>query len=394
LSHSETEKIEPNPEDGGQEDVSEAGIETEGTIEAEPDLGEGGGTTPEMEPDPAPPVSGMASDPRFSRLMKMQSQYVTEEAIRSTEEKARPKKPEPVEEDESYEDDDEFYDEDYDDFEDDEYDDEDIAPQPAEAVPVATVEVTQEPEPEDEPEDDTDHRVAQLRKLNKEFVTEKDLKELPRKSAEFFQEAKIARVVCPHCQSEEIRTEKICTQCGARLPNITAVEEETYNPGTLNSAVLKYFDAVKKLKNETWSVDEFEDFLHERMELSRNHIDGLLELVEECGSSEWLPDGTKLIMESTMLLEESIENMLIKVEEARGEQHQLEAEFDALLLAWDEDSDADPPEDPAPLEVRIRMIDYQSDLDNIKKANGLLLNTLKIIDQFQKKAHEDLEVSM
>jgi len=173
-----------------------------------------------------------------------------------------------------------------------------------------------------------------------------------------------------------------------------AVEEETYNPGTLNTAVLKYYDAVKKLRDGTWFVDEFEDFLHQRMELSSSHIDELLELVEDCGSADWLPEGTRLIMESTALLEDSIQAMLDKVDEVQVEQIQLEAEYENLLIDAMENEEIDPPEEPLPMDDRIRQVNFDPDLENIEKANSLLLKTLKIIDKFQKTAHEDLEVSM
>ena len=69
---------------------------------------------PVVSRGPAP--SAPSSDPRLSRLAKMQSRYVTEEAIRSTEESAKPKEPEPPEDLEFYDDegeyleDEEFYD--------------------------------------------------------------------------------------------------------------------------------------------------------------------------------------------------------------------------------------------------------------------------------------------
>ncbi|MFA5507282.1 MAG: hypothetical protein WC314_07525 [Vulcanimicrobiota bacterium] len=348
------------------------------------------------------------ADHRLAALMKMRSQFVTEETLRSTEEHSKPK-PKPLPTDPG--DDDEFYDEgEYDDdehydeeFDDDDYEDEELRPREA-AGGTAQVEP---PEPEiehlEEEEDDgeeIDHRVAQLRKLRQTFVNEKDLEIKAGKQAESYKETEVRKVVCPNCQSEELRSQKICAQCGARLPNIL-VEEEKYNPGSLNKAVLKYYDAVKHLRSEEWSIEQFTDFLHDRYELSKTQIDGLHELIEECGSQEWLPEATRLIFESTEMLETAILIMIDKVNEAVSSHVEFDPDDYPLEDARGnpieypfEDEDGNLVEFPLTLEDRILEIDFQSELEEIKKANGKMLETLKMIDAFQKQAQEDLEVSM
>lgn len=345
----------------------------------------------------------MTQDPRFSRLMKMQESYVTEEAIRATEEQAKPKEPDPpAEPDDEYYDEEEFLDdeeyiddEEYDDFEDDEYEE----PAQAEVLPVA-------PPPEleaaddDEPVDDGDHRVAQLRKLRQQFVADKDMEVKAGPAPEVFREIEVAKVVCPNCQSEEARTDKICSKCGAKLPNITAIEEERYNPGTMNVAVMKYVNAVKKLKEGAWDIDEFEDFLHEREQLSQAHIDGLIELIEESGAAEWLPDATKFLLDSTGMLEDAIANMIMKVEQVRDQQPTLEAEYAAQLAEFESLLDAgkvkraDAPVPPSSIEERITLVNFNPELDDINRSNDLLLNTLRLIDKFQKESDDEIEVSL
>lgn len=354
------------------------------------------------EQEESSPARAQVSDHRLARLMKMRSQYVTEEALRSTEEQSKPKPATPSEDEEFLDDeeyyDDEEFDEEFDDFEDDEYEDEELTGKEA-----ARAEKEDEPKPEETDEgdeEDADHRVAQLRKLRKTFVSEKDLNiEVDPNKAEVFKEVEIKKVVCPNCQSEETRGQKICTQCGAKLPKIL-VEEEKYNPGTLNKAVLKYYDAVKQLRAETWTIDQFTDFLHDRYELSKAQIDGLHELIEECGSSEWLPEATKLIFDSTQVLEDSILIMIDKVNEAVSlsefdpDDYPLEdADGNPIDYPF-EDEDGNVIEFPLTLEERILEIDFQPELEEIKRANGMMLDTLKKIDEFQKQAQEDLEVSM
>lgn len=388
MSHSE--KQEPNSEDNDREDDFDKNEEASlqgGKVGSDEIKDESGSSQSGDQHNTL--ETEMAQDARFSRLMKMRSQFVTEETLRSTEELSKPKQPDPPPEDEELYDDEEFYDEDYpddeiyeDDFEDDDYEDEGLAASskvpPELDSPNAAF--PEEEVPEEDPDEEVDHRVAELRKLRQTFVTEDDLKiKANSKAPEIFKETKLQLVVCPHCQSEEPRAQKICAKCGAKLPNITAVEEEKYNPGTLNKAVLKYFDAVKRLRDETWSVDEFTEFLHERETLSRTHIDGILELVEECGSKDWLPDATKLIFDSTIMLEDSIAAMIEKVNDA----------VDAEEYADDHDAAA-----PATLEERILAIDFMPELNTIKDANSMMLDTLKLIDEFQKQAQADLEVSM
>lgn len=344
--------------------------------------------------------------------MKMRSQFVTEETLRSTEESSKPPPPpEPVEDEEEA-----FYDDEldeegsYDDFEDDDYEDPELVLANEEAAEldseseesVESQPEELEPEPEEVPEEAVDHRVARLRQLRSTFVTEKDLQVKATSEPTFYKEVEIARIFCPNCQAEEPRGRRVCSKCGARLPNIV-VEEEKYNPGSLNKAVLKYFNAVAKLQDESWTIDEFVDFLQERYDLSRNQIDALLEYIEECETQEWLPEATTLITKSTLLLEESILTMLEKVEEvylehAELEQMKLEAEAEAQSRAQDGDSEDERAEE-GPIEVpdveeMLLAIDFQPELKNIENANNMMLDALRQIDRFQKEAQDDLEVSM
>ena len=416
MSHSDSEKIEPQSESEETEVKADAVEETE-VAEDQTEASEESEKGSIKEPSLSPPPQAMSSDPRFSRLMKMQSRFVTEDALRSTEESSKPKVqgPEEVDEEElegDYDEDefdeefDEEFDDEYDDFEDDDYDDEELA-RPTEAAssePAPTLEAAAEAEADDKrDEEETDHKLAQLRKLNTTFVTEEDLEHAATmKEHTYYKDVEVAKVVCPNCQSEEKRTDKICSQCGAKLPNITAVREEKYNPGTLNVAVKKYFNAVEMLQDGTWEAEDFIEFLFERSELSAAHIDGIMEVIEESGSSEWLPQATKLIMDSTLLLEESIDIMLGKVKFTQDEQQHLEAEFDELCLQYDElleqaeeDEELeipDPPEPPLEVEERIRLINFSDELESIRRANGMMLESLRLIDQFQDD--EDPEFSM
>lgn len=413
MSHPDTENLEPQEPLETEDEATEEAVVSEETGQAtESEPAEPVQAEPPAQPPAAPAIP---KDHRMSRLMKMQSQFVTEEAIRSTEESAMPKPPPspdpPQAEDEEFFDDEEFEedfeDEEFeDDFEDDDYDEEeglepaDPSPGAGPSAPEPTAPSAAAEAPA-EPEDESDHRVAQLRKLRKQFVSEKDL-ELTKASDEqqVFKEVKIQKVVCPNCQSEEVRTHKMCSNCGAKLPNITAIQEETYNPGTMNAAVLKYVNAVNSLSKGEWSAEDFEEFLHDRQILTQNHIDDLHELVEECGSAEWLPDATKLLFESTSLLEETLENMLTRLDETRAQQADLEAEFDTQMLEYETfleaeeefDFEMDPPEPPEPVEERIRKLDFKQEIADIKKSNNLLLNTLRKIDEFQRAGPENIEL--
>jgi hypothetical protein len=399
LSHSEEK--EPNSEEQEVEKDS-APVETEVAKEEPTEIAE------ENEPEVSDASAETpVADHRLARLMKMRSQFVTEETLRSTEESSKPKPP-PASESEEFLDDEEYYDdeeydEEFDDFEDDDYEDEELRPKTAAASENDSEpeEEEEEPDPEED-EDDLDHRVAQLRKLNKTFVSKEDLniKVDPDKKTEVFEQTQIKKVVCPNCQSEETRGQKICAQCGAKLP-ILLVEEEKYNPGTLNKAVMKYYDAVRQLRAETWTIDQFLDFLHDRYDLSKAQIDGLRDLIDECNSEEWLPDATKLIKDSTDKLETSILIMIDKVNEIVAghvdfdpDDYPLEdADGNPVDYPF-EDEDGNIIEFPMTLEDKILEIDFEPELEEIKRANEMMRQTLKKIDDFQKQAQEDLEVSM
>ena len=403
MSHSEEK--EPNSE---EQEVEEDSAPVKGKAEVADE--EPVEVTKEVK-ETEDPAQAQVSDHRLARLMKMRSQYVTEETLRSTEESSKPKPPPPSEDDEEFLDDEEYYDdeeydehydEEYDDFEDDDYEDEQLKPKEAAVAPTESKSESEEADSEEEDEEDLDHRVAQLRKLNKTFVSEKDLdiKVDPDKKVEVFKETQVQKVVCPNCQSEETRGQKICAQCGAKLPKLL-VEEEKYNPGTLNKAVMKYYDAVRQLRAETWSIEQFTDFLHDRYDLSKAQIDGLHELIEECGSQEWLPGATSLIKESTDLLETAILIMIDKVNETVAghvdfdpDDYPLEDAKGNPIDYPFEDEDGNTIEFPMTLEDRILEIDFQPELEDIKRANGMMLETLKKIDDFQKQAQDDLEVSM
>ena len=402
-------------------------------------------------------------DVRFSRLKAMQSRYVTEETLRATEEKSSSpqtkqqndktkthidrgddihesddeheddefeddKYEDDEHEDDEYEDDefedDEYEDDEYEDdeFEDDAYDDEhedndddfddEHKEQDTEAKEAATLaeandsEASSKQQPPSKIEKNTDHRIAQLRKLKRQFVSDKDLEVSPnvKKATVDYGDANVVLVVCPNCQSEEPRTGKICSKCSAKLPNLTAISEEKYNPGSLNKAVLKYYQAVESLKSGDWTSEDFSDFLHERIELSETQIDVLLNYMEETGSAEWLPDATKLIKDSTLLLEDSIREMIHRLEDLQHEQQVLDLDFEEAKLQHEEiltkhanDEEFTPPpspEGPAPLDERIKDTSFKEQLDNITSANKMMLEALRLIDKFDKKSREDLEVSL
>ena len=404
MSHSEKDINESPPE----EDVPSKG-------DSETEISESAPEAKVLPKEQSPPAeanqqalaSGMNSDPRFSRLMKMQSRFVTEESLRSTEEKSNPKPATvPGDGEEGFDDDfeDEDYDDDFDDddFEDDDYEDDEIEGEAFENdTPEAEIRNEDKPteSPEHQPqEEDSDHRVAQLRKLRQQFVSEKDLdvEKMSEAENQSFKEVKISLVVCPNCQAEEPKGQKICGQCGARLP-IILVEEEKYNPGTLNQAVKKYFEKVRELKAEEISVMEFKIFLDQRKELSSNQIDELYEILQECAAGDWLPDATKLIFDSTALLEDSMNAMLNKVIDTCMEHDLDNLEYDELLYDYEQAEDDDDlvlPEPPPELEKRFCSVSFQAELDNITKANDMMRDTLRLIDEFQKQSRDDLEVSM
>lgn len=343
---------------------------------------------PEPEPETPPPSSAMSNDPRYSRLLKMQSSYVTEESLAST----APKPPDPPEEGEF--DDDEFHDDEFhddeeyhedDDFDDDEEHEHHQNP-PAEAAQ------EEEAEPSPPPEDDKDHRMARLRKLRSSYVKEEDLKATPSSNEymELFGEEEQLKVVCPQCHSEEPRGNRICGNCGAKLPKLTSVSEMRYAPGSKDKGVKKFFDAVKRLHDNDMEIDEFLEFIEGRLARAREFEESLGDLLDESDSDSWIPKASQLLKDAIVTQHDLIEGMYGKVNDML---HDDEVEHEDYEIAMAENPE-EPPQQPLSLPERIAFLNFDEELNGIKATNDQMLEALSLIDQYQKKSREELEVSM
>lgn len=254
-------------------------------------------------------------------------------------------------------------------YEDDEDDDPTLSGDDGEPAAAAVA-----PEPEyEEVEADSDHRVARLRKLRSQFVTDGGELSLP-SGMLTMEDSGPSMIVCPNCSSEEVRGQRFCTQCNARLPNIVVVEQK-YNPGSIDGAARKYQDAIKKFHSETWSLDEFVEFLTKGLEKVRAHTEHLAEISADGVISEWLPEASRLIVNATQLWYDSVESMLLRVMDCQDEYEEEEA----MLEELDEEEIAER-EPLLPLEDRVRMIDFTPELESIFRSNDQMLDYLRILD--------------
>lgn len=247
--------------------------------------------------------------------------------------------------------------------------------QPLDEEPGPAVDATPEPEIVVEPEETTegpedDHRVAQLRKLKHQFGDELSLTH----SSLAMEDEGPALIVCPNCNSEEIRGQKFCSQCNARLPQLPVIEQR-FNPGSVDGAARKYYEAITGFQNGTLSLDEFVDFLHQGLEKIRAHAENLAELSSDGVIADWLPEAASLLSNATQLWYESVDGMIVKVEECTIEYEEEEA----LLEELDEEELAE--RDPlVPLDERVRMIDFTPELESIFRSNDQMLEYLRIVD--------------
>lgn len=267
----------------------------------------------------------------------------------------------------------EFREEDYDeDAEEHHYEEVD---EDAHAVEEATpVEVEAEPETQEyiyeEVGVDDDHRVAQLRKLKNQFGSDMHLPS----SSLSMEDSGPALIVCPNCNSEEIRGQKFCSKCDAKLPQLPVIEQK-YNPGSIDGAARKYYDNITRFQAGEISLDEFVEFLSNGLEKVRVHAEHLAELSSDGVMAEWLPHATELISNATKLWYDSVEGMLLRVEEAQADYEDEEAALEEM----DEEELAER-EPLVPLEDRVRMIDFQTELDDIFRSNDQMLEYLAIVD--------------
>ena len=232
------------------------------------------------------------------------------------------------------------------------------------------------PEPEPEPEwvyeevEDGDHRVAQLRKMRTQFGPDYTLTN----SNLQMEDTGPALIVCPNCNSEEVRGLKFCTHCNARLPQIVVIEQK-YNPGSIDGAARKYHEAITNFHEEKLSLDEFVDFLSKGLERVRKHQEHITDLSADGVIAEWLPQANSLIENATQLWHDSVESMLVRVDDAQAEYEEEEA----MLMELEEEELAER-EPLVPLEERVRMIDFTPELESIFRSNDQMLEYLRILD--------------
>jgi hypothetical protein len=245
-----------------------------------------------------------------------------------------------------------------------------------EAAPVAQHEEAAESETEEyvyeEVGVDGDHRVAQLRKLKYQFGDDMSLTN----ATLTMEDSGPSLIVCPNpsCNSEEIRGQKFCSQCNARLPQLPLVEQK-YNPGSIDGAARKYYDSINKFQAGHSTLDEFVDFLTHGLEKVRAHAEHLADLSADGVIADWLPEAAALISNATKLWYESVESMLIRVEDCQVEFEEEEA----MLEELDEEELAER-EPPIPLDDRVRMLDFTPELDSIFRSNDQMLEYLRIVD--------------
>jgi hypothetical protein len=235
------------------------------------------------------------------------------------------------------------------------------------------------PEPEPEPEyyieeiEVGDHRVAQLRKLRIQGVALGDAT-LPSNTLEM-EDSGPSLVVCPNCNSEEVRGQKFCSNCNARLPNLPLIERK-YNPGSIDGAARKYHDAITRFQTEEWSLDEFVAFLTEGLEKVRSHIEHLADLSSDGVLTNWLPEASNMLSTATKTWHDSVEGMLLKIDDVQVEHDEEEADLEEL-----EGEDLEEAQKGfLPLEERVRMLDFTAELEAIFRSNDEMLEYLAILD--------------
>lgn len=222
---------------------------------------------------------------------------------------------------------------------------------------------------------DSDHRLAQLGKIRNSVIGDDDLS-LPSSSSMLtMDDTGPRKIVCPNCNSEEIAGQKFCNQCNARLPQLPPVLEQKYNPGSIDGAARKYYDTITSFQAEKITLDEFVDFLSNGLEKVRAHAEHLADLSQDGVMAEWLPEAAQLISNATQLWYDSVEGMLMRVEDAQVEYEEEEALYEEL----DEDELAER-EPLVPLDDRVRMIDFTPELDSIFRSNDQMLEYLRIVD--------------
>lgn len=217
-----------------------------------------------------------------------------------------------------------------------------------------------------------DHRVLQLQKLRSQVVGDNELS-LPSETITI-DPVGPALIVCPNCNHEEVRGQRFCSQCNARMPQIVLIEQK-YNPGSIDGAARKYYDAIQNFHSGSTTLDEFVEFLNAGLDRVRSHAEHMAELASDGVMNEWLPEASALIDNATQLWQDSVESMLIRIDDIQIEHEEEEADLEDLS---DEELDAHEP--ITPLEEKVRAIDFTHELESIFRSNDMMLEYLRILD--------------
>lgn len=217
-----------------------------------------------------------------------------------------------------------------------------------------------------------DHRVLQLQKMRHKFIDESG-PTLTKSSLEMEDQGP-SLIICPNCKSEEVRGHRFCSKCNAKLPQL-ALSDQKYNPGSIDGAARKYYDAVNDFHSENISLDDFIDFLSKGLEKVRSHSENMAELSSDGVIAEWLPEASALINNANQLWHDSVENMLVRIDEVQAEFEEEEEELDSL--SQEELAQRKP---LVSLEERVQLLDFTPELDSIFRANDMMLEYLSILD--------------
>lgn len=121
-------------------------------------------------------------------------------------------------------------------------------------------------------------------------------------------------IVCLSCGTANNGGAGYCTQCNARLPKIDANQIQS-GTGHITSRYEQIRDACDKVRNQAWSLEEFESYVANLFNFLESHKNAIIGYVKETGYFEYGQGEVEMGMTGVERYEEGLELIYSYVED-------------------------------------------------------------------------------
>ncbi|MEW6278959.1 MAG: hypothetical protein AB1758_10075 [Candidatus Eremiobacterota bacterium] len=136
-------------------------------------------------------------------------------------------------------------------------------------------------------------------------------------------------IICLSCGNPNEPGTGFCTQCNARLPKIDAVSVQS-GAGHVTGRFEQIREAGMKVKQGTWSSEEFGEYIQNVYQLLKEHAEATIAYIQETGYHEYGGEEVEHGLSGVEKFEEGLERMFCFVED--GDAQHIDA---GLEMIWE-----------------------------------------------------------